>query len=566
MFRLIYNFLDKKTKIQLAFIQIIFLISTFLEFINFNLILLFLISIFTEGTAVKNSYILNYIFLLTNHLNMVEIGALSLIIFFISSSLILLSNWLIFYYANFLREKLTIRHFYENINKNILKLNENSSSGIIHEIGNEIPKITDGMIMPILKIINKSLLLIVMLIFLFSNYFDITLKILIFSLSLVFVFYLALKNLFYNFGVKVSKSQKALFEDIKETFDNFRTVKIFSLDNFFLKKIKSNSHILTKYQSLGYFFGLIPKYVFELFALSIVIYIFINFKSEKNLLLSDFLPTVGIFTFIGYRLVPIIQEFFISASMIKNSQYAFSKIINRETSKNNSTLQKYQRSKDFNITLKKITLKKINFQYKKKTLKIFSNFSCIFESGKITTITGESGSGKTTLVNIILGFLKPNKGKFLIDNKVLSFFSYKKIITQISSLNEQLPNLFNTTLSNNIDLNFSKKVKNKNKILKSLKGASLNNIDFNKRINKNVGDKGKLLSGGQIQRILIARAIYHDKKLLIFDEPTNFLDKENKFKIINNLIKLKKNKIIIIISHDKNILKISDKIIKLKGL
>lgn len=563
MFRNLYNFLDKKTKIQLVFIQIIFLISTFLEFINLNFILLFLISIFTEGVTVKNSGILNYIFLYTNHFNVIVIGVLSLVIFFISSSLILLSNWLIFYYANLLREKIIIRHFYENINKNITKLNENCSSDIIHEIGNEIPKITDGIIMPLLKIINKTFLLIVMLFFLFSNYFEITLKILIFSLSLVFVFYLVLKNLFYKFGVKVSKSHKALYEDIKETFDNFRTVKIFSLDNFFLKQIKLNAHILTKFQSLGYFFGLIPKFFFELFALSIVIFIFINFKSDKSLLLTDLLPTIGIFTFIGYRLVPIFQEFFISASTIKNNQYAFSTIINSETLKNNNILKKQKIGKDFNIDIKKIILKKINFKYKKNGSKVFSNFSCIFEAGKITTITGKSGSGKTTLINIILGFLKPNKGKFLINNKVLSFFSYKKIISKIASLNEQLPNLFNTTLSNNIDLNFSQKIKNKNKIFRSLKSASLDNLDITKRINKNVGDKGKLFSGGQVQRILIARAIYHDKRLLIFDEPTNFLDLKNKLHVLRTLKKIKKNKIIIIISHDNSVISISDRVVKL---
>ncbi len=78
-----------------------------------------------------------------------------------------------------------------------------------------------------------------------------------------------------------------------------------------------------------------------------------------------------------------------------------------------------------------------------------------------------------------------------------------------------------------------------------------------------VGDSAKKLSGGQIQRILLARALYHQKEVIIFDEPTNFLDKKNKMKVINSIKNIKKNKIIIILSHDPDILKISNKIVNL---
>ena len=86
-------------------------------------------------------------------------------------------------------------------------------------------------------------------------------------------------------------------------------------------------------------------------------------------------------------------------------------------------------------------------------------------------------------------------------------------------------------------------------------------------INKeNLGLSGYKLSGGQIQRILIARALYNKKEILIFDEPTNFLDEKNKTKILKSLKKIKKNKIIIILSHDNAVLKIADQTINLKKL
>jgi len=561
MFKKLFSFLDKKTKIQILSIQFIFILTTILEFLNLNFLLAFLISIFSKNkfeTSVPFFDFLN--FKIFNSYNTSEIGIFLVIIFFLCTTFILLSNFIIFYYSNFLKAKLTNTYFLRSLDADYFYILDKGVSGIIHDVNNEIPKISDGVILPILKILNKLFLLIAILFFLLTSFFNITIKLLFISIIMIFIFYIVLKKYFYDFGQKVSISQNNVLKSLHDTFSNIQTIKIFKIEKFFVNKVFYNLKIYSKYQSLGYLFGGIPKFFFELLSISLVTFVLIYFSKNSQIEIENIIPAIGTFAFVGYRLLPIFQEIFHSLSIIKNSQYSTNRILNKNLFQTKS--KKIEKYKIFNSKIDKIQINSLSFKYPKTTKYIFKNFSVSFEKNKITTITGKSGTGKTTLMNILNGLIVPQKIKFKVNGKEVSNKDYYKIIKSKFSYNDQRPNLFDTSIRNNITLEFDNKIYKKNKFIKSLKSASLFN-EINK-FNKSVGSGGLKLSGGQIQRLLIARALYHQKNILIYDEPTNFLDQKNKFKIIESIKKIKKDKIIVILSHDKDILKISDKIINIK--
>ncbi len=558
----LYSFLDKKTKRDLLLIQVIFIFSTFLEFLNLNLFLAFLISIFSENSQNNSFSFFKLLDLnISDSITTSELGIMLVIVFILSSSFILFSNYIIFYFSHYLKAKLTNSYFLRTLNSNYFYVTNKGASGVIHDVNNEIPKISDGIIMPILKILNKLFLLIAILVFLFSNFFEITIRILALSLLIVFLFYIILKKYFYDFGVRVSISQNNVINSLYETFSNLKVIKIFNIEKFFVKKVFTNLKIFTKYQSLGYLFGGIPKYFFEILAISVVTFIFVYFSSENQNEIEMLIPIIGTFAFVGYRLLPIFQEIFTSLSMIKNSQYASKKILNKYLF--NKSKFRYIKKNKINIRIKKIQLENLYFKYPNSKKFLFKNFAVSFEKNKITTITGRSGVGKTTLVNIINGLIIPKKVNFKINSKKIKKTNYYKLISDKFSYNDQRPNLFNFSLKKNVTLNFENEKYDRKLYLESLKNASLNELNNSYRSDKNVGYGGLKLSGGQIQRLLIARALYHKKDVLIFDEPTNFLDDKNKNKIIKSLNNIKKNKIIIILSHDKKILNISDKVFEL---
>ncbi len=560
----LYSFLDKKTKIQILLIQIIFIISTFFEFLNLNLFLAFLISIFSKEKSEVSIFLFDYIdFNLLNHFSSSEIGIFLLIVFFCSSFLILFSNYITFYFSHYLKAKITNIYFKRTLKANYFYVLEKGTPGVIHDINNEIPKISDGIILPILRIINKVFLLSAILFFLFTNFFSITLKLLLISIIMIIFFYIVLKKYFYDFGIKVSKSQNFVVKLISETFNNFYSIRIYNLDNFFIDKVFLNIKIFAKYQSLGFLFGGIPKFFFELLSITIVTFVFIYFSSLKETDISSIIPEIGTFAFVGYRLLPIFQELFSSLSMIKNNQYASNKVLNKYliSNENNSKRKKIS----LNNKINKIEMKNLTFKYPKSKNFIFKNFSSSFLKGKITVVTGKSGVGKTTLINILNGLIVPEKVNFKLNNKKINNSEYYNIVSNSVSYNTQRPNLFDTSIEQNITLDFYKKNTNKETLKNSIKNASLEDLNLRSIFKENLGSSGYKLSGGQIQRILIARALYHEKKVLIFDEPTNFLDEKNKIKILRSIKKIKNDKIIIILSHDKDVLKISDQTINLKN-
>nr|WP_311138018.1 ATP-binding cassette domain-containing protein [Clostridium botulinum] len=182
---------------------------------------------------------------------------------------------------------------------------------------------------------------------------------------------------------------------------------------------------------------------------------------------------------------------------------------------------------------------------------------------KKSTIIGENGSGKSTLINLFLRLYKPCKGKILINGTNINDFNLKDYRKLISVVNQEIY-LFNQTIKENIILNSRIKEKQLNKIYKN---AKLNEF-INKLPNKsetNVGRNGSNLSGGEKQKIAMARALTRDSEILILDEATANLDIQSE-NYINQLINKEfKEKTVIVISHRTDILKYMDKVFELKN-
>ena len=178
----------------------------------------------------------------------------------------------------------------------------------------------------------------------------------------------------------------------------------------------------------------------------------------------------------------------------------------------------------------------------------------------------ESGSGKSTLVNLILGFLKPKKGEIFIDKKELhlNLSSWQNSIGYVS----QSINLIDGTILKNVAFGVDEKNIDYDHVKKCLIQVELGEFIDNseKGLDTEVGDKGIKISGGQAQRIVIARALYRNPTLLILDEATNSLDQKTEKSIINTLNKLKKTITVIVVTHKKENMDACDSIINLEVL
>ena len=177
-------------------------------------------------------------------------------------------------------------------------------------------------------------------------------------------------------------------------------------------------------------------------------------------------------------------------------------------------------------------------------------------------VVGESGSGKTTLINILTGLIKLKTGKIFLDDQELKFDEYKNFQNKIGIVPQNIF-LFNDTIANNISMIFDKNNYDQEKMKKIVKICDLESLinQTTNGLDALIGEKGVNLSGGQKQKIGIARSLYANKELLIFDEATNSMDAISENLIMDNITSQYKDKTIILISHNYSNIKNFDQII-----
>lgn len=209
----------------------------------------------------------------------------------------------------------------------------------------------------------------------------------------------------------------------------------------------------------------------------------------------------------------------------------------------------------------KIEFQNVGFKYGKRC--IFKNLNLKIEKGKKIAFVGHSGCGKTTLVKLLYRLYDVDEGKILIDNKDIREFKQEFLRGEMSIVPQEAI-LFDDTIYNNIK--FSKPNATKKEIMAAIKFAQLDKIirDFPQKEKTIVGERGVKLSGGEKQRVSIARAILANKKVLVLDEATSALDSETEHEIQKDLAKLMQNRTSIIIAHRLSTIMHADLIVVMK--
>lgn len=205
-----------------------------------------------------------------------------------------------------------------------------------------------------------------------------------------------------------------------------------------------------------------------------------------------------------------------------------------------------------------IKLENVNFSYDGKT-QILKNISMNFHSGKMTAIVGKSGSGKTTILNIISKLYDIDSGNILFDDKSIDKLNRNSIRENVGEIS-QSPYIFNTSIRQN--MLFAKPNATEKEIIKVLKDAEIYDDVKNmpSGIDSEIGENGIKVSGGQKQRLAIARLLLKNPKVIVLDEATSSLDNESQKKIINFFEKNKRKKTIIIVAHRLSSIINADKI------
>ena len=252
----------------------------------------------------------------------------------------------------------------------------------------------------------------------------------------------------------------------------------------------------------------------------------------------EVLSSLILFAVAGFRILPSFNRILSSAQDIRYAHYVSKFIFD---SFKEEDLENSKKEKINNIIFKNsIKFEDVFFKYQEINKFAISNINMTINKGDSIGVIGYTGSGKSTFIQLLVGLLNVDKGNIKIDDKIVSSSSYN--INNLSYVPQNII-LLDDSIKNNIAFGIDEKEIDITRINECIKSAGLENFiqTLGEDINTNVGEKGVKLSGGQLQRIGIARALYKKPEIIIFDESTNALDEKTEKSVLNYIYDLNLN-------------------------
>jgi ABC-type multidrug transport system fused ATPase/permease subunit len=436
-----------------------------------------------------------------------------------------------------------------------------SSEKLIQIVVNEVGIFCNQFVMPITILFSEIVFILFLLSFMMILYTKSTLIILAFvSVIIAGYYWLIIKKI-----IKKAGKQRAFFDSsrikvLNEIILSFKEIVVYSKQDIFLNDFKKNDLKYTATLKIIGALSQLPRLFIEFFIIGIVIFfLFINSNSFS---ISNFLPEIALGAGIFIRLMPSftrivsgVQQIHFAQESLKNINNYFNNIKHTNECNSYEVIIDHPRLIEF---------ENINFNYRPDK-PIFNEMNLKIFENTIVGITGPSGSGKSTLVNMILGFVNPSTGSVCVNGN--NIFEKKTDYLNHVSFISQNSILLNDTILNNITFNENRDEVDFDLLRDSIKKSELEEFvnSQSKKIDTIVGEKGALVSSGQIQRIALARALYAKRNIIILDEATNSIDSETENKIFKTLVSLKNKRIIILISHNTENFKYCDFVFELKN-
>ena len=426
-----------------------------------------------------------------------------------------------------------------------------SSNKIINEIYQESSRVTQNIFVPMMMM-NKNFILAFFIIcgLLFVDIFLTAAFFLLLSIIYIFI-YLAFRSRLYQNSELLSEAHEHRLSFLNDVFELIKQIKIWGNEAFFVDGFSKASGKWGNSYKHNLNIALLPRYFVESFIL-LAISVLIFYSSSSGMNFSESFPKLSIFLFSAFKLLPALQGIYHSSSQVRGNIYALENIIKTLSTESPTAESNELLDRD---NIHEIAFNDVSFKYQDSDTFSLKNISLTLSQNKIIGITGSSGSGKSTFCDILMGLLQQKSGDIIVNGEIASIYENKSWFQQISYAPPHTK-LINDSIENNIFFAASDthSIEYINSVI---------NLDF-------IRDQENLrslptennLSAGQSQRLGLARVFARKfPNLIILDEPTSALDNVNKIRFINHLSNLKQDKIIILITHELELLKELDQIL-----
>ena len=564
--KIIYGLLSPKRRLQFSLLLTIMVLCSISEVLSIGVVLPFLSvltspeQIFEHGLA----QIFIQIFSLTSPdqllfpITLVFIvaaliaGAMRLLLVFVTTRLAYATG------SDFSTE-LYRNSLYQSYEVHITR----NSSEVINSAVTKINAAIQSTIIPVLIIIS-SIITLILILALLVTVEPAASMISIGVMSLIYILIaFVTKNRLSYLSLIAAKNRNEVVKLLQEGLNGIRDILIDGTQNIFADLYKNSDVPLRRAQGHISFIALSPRYAVEALAISFLAILAYTLSNNAGNIANS-LPIIGVLAMGAQRLIPLMQQIYHSWSSIIGAQASVSDMLDFITQPKPSY---YNQSKNSICTFDKhILLRNVDFSYTPNSPLVLKNINLKILKGSMVGFIGETGSGKSTLVDLIMGLIMPKNGTIEIDDVVIDHNNFRGWQKHVAHVPQSIF-LIDNTIEKNIAFGVPNDKVDSTRIEMSAKKAQI----FDKisklplRYKEIVGERGVKISGGERQRIGIARAFYKEADVFIFDEATSALDDITEENVMKSIGQRSEKITTIVIAHRLTTLKYCDQIFELKN-
>ena len=568
LFKLLWREIKPKRRVRIFFLILSIIMSSVSEIISLSSVIPFL------GLLTKPENLLDYKFIklftfgfkeLDNSSALIICTTILIISAFLSSFLKTYTQWEIRNLAADLGSDFSEDVFKSYIYSPYESIIMLDSSNIISTVTADVNELINSFITPLLTL-TASLFISISIISILLVINGLT-TLIIFILLLI-IYLIAQKltgNRFQKLGLKRVNLRTALVKNIQESIGSIRDILLDNNQRFYGNIHNDLDRPLRKANAKMVLLALLPKSIIDPAGISIIALSGFFFAINGNISIA--LPFLGAIALGAQKLIPQVQMVYQSWSSLRVSKTVLIRVIELLNNKlPKSRIIKGKKPLSFK---KNIKFKDISFRYRSNTKDTITNLNLEIKKGERLGIIGKTGSGKSTLIDLLMGLLLPSSGSIYIDGvEIKNKYFSPLLISWRLSIAHVPQNIFliNATIAENIAIGIPLNKIDLNRVKKVSEQVCISNFIMQTKNGyfSMTGERGVMLSGGQLQRIGLARALYKKANVLIFDEATSSLDINTEKQIINSIKEISKEITMIFIAHRHSTLINCDRIIEIE--
>lgn len=347
----------------------------------------------------------------------------------------------------------------------------------------------------------------------------------------------------------ISEGQSKIIELVQNAIGSIRDVKLSSQYEDRRQEYGGVNSTVFHSIALNRFITLSPRYALETVALVTICIIVLFLPYEEGSRAGSLIPTLGLLALSAQRLLPLMQQVYSSWALVKGNVNTIADVIDL-LYRSSGTQEVVVNSGRTRQRVDIVRCRNIYYSYPLSTLPVLKNLNAEFKLGKFNVVSGKSGSGKSTLLDVISGLLEPQNGSVEYINGQEIVDNHPKHLRGYCAYVPQEVYLQRGTAMQNIRLGITGGDVSLQEIEAAANIAGLPEEYVSNLGNIAVGERGGRISGGQRQRMGIARALLNRPAILLMDEPTSSLDETTTVSVVQSLIKISRTRLVIVISHD----------------